>query len=100
MKCFVVIRYNNEDNHDAESVGVFKTKERAIDKVLEVIKNDYDECSDDDLIHLNRTWFNENDGEVASWSSFKKIIKKNLINLGESEDLGWQTYIIKQHDIE
>ena len=96
----MAIQYNIGDNYDAKTIGIFTTKEGAVSKILALIKNEYDKMDDEELLELNEEWFNEDDNEVASWSSFKKIIKKDLMQFGESEGLGYLAYNISRHTVQ
>lgn len=46
---WVVIKYMIDDNYDAESIGIYSTREKAVNKVLQLIKKEYEsyKCPDD-----------------------------------------------------
>jgi hypothetical protein len=110
QECYIAIQYNNDDsydaepnNNDAESIGCFSTKQKAINKIIFLIKGEFDELSqlgEEELVKLNEKWFNEDDDEPGTWNDFYKIIKKNLQSYCESDGLLGTTYKIKKHKLD
>ena len=97
-ECWILIQYNNDDNYDAESIGMYSTKERAIKKVLKIIKKEFEECSKIDILELTEDWFEEEDNsEAPIWDDCCKIIKNKLAKECECYGFSYLSYKIKKH---
>lgn len=52
-KLWILIAYNNDDNYDADTIGIFNTRKLASEKALSLLKKDFEssdleEAIDDD----------------------------------------------------
>jgi hypothetical protein len=97
---WVVLQYNNDDNYDAQSIGIFSTKKKAINKILELCKKEYnDSKSDEEFIEdVVEEWFGEVEEPVV-WNDFKEKIIKKLSKNG-CNGLSYLSYKIRKHVVD
>jgi hypothetical protein len=99
MEVFVVIQYNNDDNHDAYIVGVYNSQKLAKKKILNLVKRefqDYDPnedygSEDSEYYGDDRFGFDRNDPKNLTWENVKKIILEEL-KRGEVTGLSYLNY--------
>ena len=99
MEVFVVIEYNNDDNHDANIVGVYNSQKLAKKKILNLVKQEFkdynpDDCYDSDDSEYygdDRFRFDQNDPKGLTWENVKKIILEEL-KRGEVTGLSYLNY--------
>jgi len=104
MDFWTLLEYNNDDNHDAESIGVFSSKILACDKLLTIIKKEYEKSSRDNLFELNEEWFGDEEDIERPWEDYEKVIRKKLnVNKkcnAECNGLDYLNYKITKHQID
>lgn len=98
MKVFVVIEYNNDDNHDANIVGTYSSQKLAKKKILNLVKREFQEYTPDDCYDSedseyygdDRFRFDRNDPKGLTWENVKKIILE--LKRGEVTGLSYLNY--------
>lgn len=102
MKVYALIGYYNDYNDhifDAFTIGIFGTKELAINRALEKIRRNFD---DDDSHYRLRDdeRFSCMDIDNISWNDIEKYFREDLEN-GKCEDkFDWWIYKISEHNVE
>jgi hypothetical protein len=98
-------------------IGIFSSKDKAIKKILKLMKKDFDELKDEKEVLANTVqyWFSNCIGEKnptwndlkeqiiknPTWNDFKKqIIKQLQLEYGECDGLSEQRYLISKHIID
>lgn len=82
--CWIIVRYDHQCTIiDPYIVGAYSTKKKAINKIIELIGQEYNNCNKNVLMEFAETWFeffrtDDNLDEVPSWTDCKTIIKKNF----------------------
>ena len=102
-----LIKYNNDDNHDAYTIGIYSSKKKAVNKLLELLKVEYNEFDDnkDELLEEVDNWFDEwSSDEPPTWSDYKAVIKEMLaINKDTScelDGLSYESYKITKKQLD
>ena len=79
---WAVIQYNNDDNYDAETVGIYSTEKLAIQKILKICKREFREYENekDDFAALDEDdrFYEHIKANTLDWRCCKKILKKEL----------------------
>lgn len=96
---WTAIQYNNDDNYDGDSIGIFSTKEKAINKILIFIKQIYDDMEEDDLLDLSEERYKMAD-DLVSWKIIEKEIRRKLEGCNECNGLSYLNYKINKHTID
>lgn len=88
MAVYVVVGSTNECSGGVP-IGVFTTKEKAINKIISWMKIDFNKLDESKIKKLAKSQFGSTDKSVT-WNDFKKIIKNEFEeeNSCEWESLG------------
>jgi|SRR5579872_1621718 len=99
-KYYVVIRYNNDDTYDAETIGIYSTKNKAKKKIMLLIEEEFDNLDERDIRELMEEWFPEwDDEELPTWEDFEEVMKYQLRS-HECKGLSYLNYKIGTHEID
>lgn len=99
---WVVICYNNDDDYNAKSIGIYSTSQKARAAVTTLIKNEFDELDDDEdeRDEITEGWINEDGSKAETWEDFKKIITKRLRGSGVCSGLSYLNYVIEKQTVD
>jgi hypothetical protein len=98
-KLWILIAYNNDDNHDAETIGIFNTRESAVEKTLSLLKKDFESSGDLEEAIEDDDRFEDFDSENLKWADVKNIFKSEL-KKGECQNcFSYQNYKISSHKV-
>lgn len=91
---YVLIEYNNDDNHDAYVVDVYSTAQSARNALMSLIKRDFNECEDysnEDSDDSEEENINESTPgfDKSNWEHVKPLIDKELDQYREGY---WEFY--------
>jgi hypothetical protein len=102
MKYWIVICYEN-DKHDADTIGIYSTRDKALQDILILMKEEYNELKEEEEEEISEVvedWFpNWNGKKIPTWDDFKKEIIKNL-KRGECDGLFSTNYKITKHIVD
>lgn len=103
---WVVIAYNNDDNYDADTIGIFSTEKLAQKKILEMLKQDFEFATEDDsdedsvreTLESDKR-FKHLDLQNVQWRDIRKYFAME-IKCGECYNLfSYRNYKICRHTI-
>lgn len=98
--CWIIIRYDPQYTIAEPYIfGVYSTKKKAVNKILDLVEQEYNNCNKGTLIEFAETWFtDENSDELLQWEDFKNIIKKKFkINKNYCEGFVFNYKIMKKN---
>lgn len=80
---WVLYQFNVDDDYDTEIIGIYSTKRKAINKLLTIIRKEYNRVVSHDN---DREWLEDADScfedwssdEPPSWKEFKEMVKDKL----------------------
>jgi hypothetical protein len=97
QQLWVVIAYNNDDDHDAETIGVFSTKDKAIEKILGLVHMDYLNASADEELDTKLEAYN---CDIDKWAEVKLFFSNILHNRMElGNPLSYLNYKLSVHTL-
>lgn len=106
---WVVIQYNNDDNHDAETVGIFMSKDAAISKILLICEHDYTELKSNvgslkEFIEtddrFDDTYDIDDIIENWSWLNFKDVLMEECVRNEGCVGFSYLNYKLSYHKIQ
>lgn len=100
---WVVIKYNINEKYDAESVGVYYKKSGAVNKILSLMKKDYDSFDDYENLYesLEVLFIDEDvDIEKIKWCDINDFVVKQLKTTGDCYGFYDTSYKINKHTID
>lgn len=95
-KLWILIAYNNDDNHDAETIGIFNTRKLALVKALSLLKKDFENSDLEEAIYDDDR-FEDFDSENLKWGDIKKIFRSELKKGKCQNCFSYQNYKISSH---
>jgi hypothetical protein len=95
QQLWVVIAYNNDDDHDAETIGVFSTKDKAIEKILDLFHMDYLNANGELEDKLDVC-----DCDIDKWADVKLFFSNILHDrMGLGNLLSYRNYKLSVHTL-
>ena len=97
---FVLLQYNNDDNYDAKTIGVYDSKKKAINSLLSILADEYTEMmEEDDSEESLEEFIKQSYGNIRDmdWNDIKEKIKKN--KSGDYPGFSYLNYKISKQNV-
>lgn len=101
---WVVIEFNNDDNHDAVTIGIYSTRKLAETKILDICELDYLDYKKNgylkEFVEEDDRFSDDNvPGVELDWNYFKRVLTQELKHNYGCQGFSYLNYSMSKHTL-